>query len=38
MWIEHSRFDHEKDTSAIIQNRRFYVRLEFCFVFECMSF
>jgi hypothetical protein len=34
MWIEHSRFDQEKDTSAIIRNMRFYVRLEFCFVFR----
>ena len=23
---EHSQFDHEKDTSTVIQNMRFYVR------------
>ena len=33
---EHSQFDHEKDTITVIQNMRFYVRLLFPFVFECM--
>jgi hypothetical protein len=29
--IEHDRFDHEEDTSAVVQNIRFYDRSEYFF-------